>query len=310
MWTPQTTGIVRRSNATWRELAARVPADGRVVLLGSVATGKYVDLLAAALGARLHYPPTFIGRGDMSRGGLLLRSAAARRRVGVRGARRRRATAWSAAREARAAAHAAKSSSGPHRPRLRRSSRNARAKSAGRWCALSPLGFGSTQSRAPSNVSGCGPRTRGGAIEGRPIGHHAHDGDDPRPEASHLARETLSAGAKFGGGELVGRRRRARDEIRDPAPEGQELRGPRWRQEARGQARGEKRRPEAVPRPREVMTRRARIQARVDPAEEHVQARARSRPGWSGDERPRGPRDWVSADRRKSLGKSSSLSIF
>ena len=59
------------------ELAARVPADGRVVLLGSVATGKYVDLLAAALGARLHYPPMFIGRGDMSRGGLLLRSAAA-----------------------------------------------------------------------------------------------------------------------------------------------------------------------------------------------------------------------------------------
>ena len=46
------------------------------MLLGSVATGKYVDMLAAALGPRLHYPPTFIGRGDMSRGGLLLRSAA------------------------------------------------------------------------------------------------------------------------------------------------------------------------------------------------------------------------------------------
>jgi len=57
-------------------LATHLPADGRVVLLGSVATGKYVDVLAAALGRRLNYPPTFIGRGDMSRGGVLLRSAA------------------------------------------------------------------------------------------------------------------------------------------------------------------------------------------------------------------------------------------
>ena len=58
-------------------LAAAVPARTRVVLLGSVATGKYVDLLARRLGARLHYPLSFIGRGDMSRGGLLLRSARA-----------------------------------------------------------------------------------------------------------------------------------------------------------------------------------------------------------------------------------------
>jgi hypothetical protein len=56
-------------------LAAALPADGRVVLLGSVATGKYVDILSAQLGPRLHFPTSFIGRGDMSRGGLLLRSA-------------------------------------------------------------------------------------------------------------------------------------------------------------------------------------------------------------------------------------------
>jgi hypothetical protein len=58
-------------------LAARLDGTTRVVLLGSVATGKYVDVLSAALGPRLHYPTAFIGRGDMSRGGLLLRSATA-----------------------------------------------------------------------------------------------------------------------------------------------------------------------------------------------------------------------------------------
>ena len=58
-------------------LAERLPADARVVLLGSIASDKYVSLLVRALGARLHYPPSFIGRGDMSRGGLLLRSARA-----------------------------------------------------------------------------------------------------------------------------------------------------------------------------------------------------------------------------------------
>lgn len=57
-------------------LVARVGADSRVVLLGSIATGKYVDVLAERLGSRLHFPPSFIGRGDMSRGGLLLRHAA------------------------------------------------------------------------------------------------------------------------------------------------------------------------------------------------------------------------------------------
>jgi hypothetical protein len=47
-----------------------------VVLLGSVATGKYVDPLLPVFGSRLLFPCQFVGRGDMSRGGLLLRSAA------------------------------------------------------------------------------------------------------------------------------------------------------------------------------------------------------------------------------------------
>jgi hypothetical protein len=56
-------------------LASQLAPTARVVLLGSVATDKYVDVLVPQLGDRLYYPPTFVGRGDMSRGGLLLRSA-------------------------------------------------------------------------------------------------------------------------------------------------------------------------------------------------------------------------------------------
>ena len=54
-------------------LGGSLGESGRAVLLGSIATGKYVDLLAAPLGPRLLFPSTFVGRGDMSRGGLLLR---------------------------------------------------------------------------------------------------------------------------------------------------------------------------------------------------------------------------------------------
>jgi hypothetical protein len=57
-----------------RRLAAVLGRSDEVVLLGSVATGKYVDPLTEALGERLRFPGNFVGRGDMSRGGLLLRS--------------------------------------------------------------------------------------------------------------------------------------------------------------------------------------------------------------------------------------------
>ena len=60
-----------------KTLTRDVPIEAPVVLLGSIATGKYVDVLKAALGSRLHFPSDFVGRGDMSRGGLMLRSAAA-----------------------------------------------------------------------------------------------------------------------------------------------------------------------------------------------------------------------------------------
>jgi hypothetical protein len=48
-----------------------------VVLLGSIASPKYVDVLLGIFGERLHFPIAFVGRGDMSRGGLLLRQVAA-----------------------------------------------------------------------------------------------------------------------------------------------------------------------------------------------------------------------------------------
>jgi hypothetical protein len=55
---------------------ARSLTDGcRVVLLGSIATGKYVSPLLEVFGDRLHVPAEFAGRGDMSRGGLMLRHA-------------------------------------------------------------------------------------------------------------------------------------------------------------------------------------------------------------------------------------------
>src|SRR5438105_14214643 len=45
------------------------------VLLGSIATGKYVTPLLEVFGEKLVFPSDFVGRGDMSRGGLMLRAA-------------------------------------------------------------------------------------------------------------------------------------------------------------------------------------------------------------------------------------------
>ena len=56
-------------------LLAEIGPDCDVVLLGSIASPKYVDVLPAIFGERLLFPIDFVGRGDMSRGGLLLRQA-------------------------------------------------------------------------------------------------------------------------------------------------------------------------------------------------------------------------------------------
>jgi hypothetical protein len=58
-----------------KELAKKLSAKSQIVLLGSIASSKYVDVLLAHFGERLCFPADFVGRGDMSRGGLLLRCA-------------------------------------------------------------------------------------------------------------------------------------------------------------------------------------------------------------------------------------------
>ncbi|GAC1432884.1 MAG: hypothetical protein NVSMB68_05330 [Thermoanaerobaculia bacterium] len=64
-----------------KALAKSLPADAQVVLLGSIASGKYVDILWPIFGERLVFPSMFAGLGDMSRGGLLLRAARAGREL-------------------------------------------------------------------------------------------------------------------------------------------------------------------------------------------------------------------------------------
>ena len=61
--------------ASARLIHGALPPQAEIVLLGSIASAKYVDPLLGVFGERLLFPPTFVGRGDMSRGGLLLRSA-------------------------------------------------------------------------------------------------------------------------------------------------------------------------------------------------------------------------------------------
>jgi predicted kinase len=97
--------LIEHASALERTLGDRT----RFVLLGSVATDKYVRPLTQVFGERLLFPPDFIGRGDMSRGALLLRAARAARELeyaSVARAERRgaRAPGVSLARAASAAA--------------------------------------------------------------------------------------------------------------------------------------------------------------------------------------------------------------
>jgi hypothetical protein len=59
-------------------LAAETGKADQIVLLGSIATPKYLEPLCSVLGERVMIPSDFIGRGDMSRGSLMLRAVRAR----------------------------------------------------------------------------------------------------------------------------------------------------------------------------------------------------------------------------------------
>ena len=85
-----------------KRLAKKLSARGEIVLLGSIATGKYVDVLLEHFGERLCFPADFVGRGDMSRGGLLLRCAVDRCELDLHFRRRRGAKRKTSA-QARAA---------------------------------------------------------------------------------------------------------------------------------------------------------------------------------------------------------------
>jgi hypothetical protein len=58
------------------KMAERIGSSCQVVLLGSVATGKYIDVLLPIFGDRLVFPQEFLGHGDMARGAMLLNRAA------------------------------------------------------------------------------------------------------------------------------------------------------------------------------------------------------------------------------------------
>jgi hypothetical protein len=74
------------------QLRTQIDRHRCVVLLGSIATGKYADALLEVFGDRLLFPSDFVGRGDMSRGGLMLRCVRANQElvyIPVNGAVRR-----------------------------------------------------------------------------------------------------------------------------------------------------------------------------------------------------------------------------
>jgi hypothetical protein len=59
--------------ASAQAVAGALKPDDGITLLGSIASDKYVAALLEVFGERLTFPVDFVGRGDMSRGGLLLR---------------------------------------------------------------------------------------------------------------------------------------------------------------------------------------------------------------------------------------------
>lgn len=72
-----TAPLIRHASA----LLEQHSASTRFVLLGSIATDKYVEPLREVFAERLLFPSDFVGRGDMSRGALLLEAARTEREL-------------------------------------------------------------------------------------------------------------------------------------------------------------------------------------------------------------------------------------
>ena len=66
--------------------ARALDASAGIVLLGSLATPKYLEPLLNTVGSRLLYPADFVGLGDMSRGGLMLRNVRLKQELTYRAA--------------------------------------------------------------------------------------------------------------------------------------------------------------------------------------------------------------------------------
>ena len=78
--TPIALGEPRYEEPLRRDLSRLISDDNSAteyVLLGSVSTDKYTEALVSILGERVLFPVEFLGRGDMSRGALMLRHSRA-----------------------------------------------------------------------------------------------------------------------------------------------------------------------------------------------------------------------------------------
>lgn len=73
--------LMRDALAWSRQSAPIAPIAPIAILLGSIASSKYTDILLHVFDERLLFPQDFVGRGDMSRGGLLLRCVNSRREL-------------------------------------------------------------------------------------------------------------------------------------------------------------------------------------------------------------------------------------
>jgi len=78
---PREIDYVRPLKLHSKRLVKIIGSKCEVVLLGSIGTKKYAEILAAHFGERLLFPASFVGRGDMSRGGLLLRCVSEHREL-------------------------------------------------------------------------------------------------------------------------------------------------------------------------------------------------------------------------------------